>query len=110
MRLTRAFSLVELMIVMAIVGVLAAIAVPNYNNYKTRVVVTNVMEAARGPIEEQKKYYDIHGVFASRSQLNLPGTGGGCESCVEPSYFGNLSQYVVSAFMTTACNGKVLGF
>ena len=36
----KGFSLIELMIVVAIIGVLAAIAMPNYNQYVTRSRIT----------------------------------------------------------------------
>ncbi len=43
---TKAFSLIELMIVIAILGIVASLAIPAYNDYLTRAKVTNMISIA----------------------------------------------------------------
>jgi len=74
-QIQKGFTLIELMIVVAIIGILAAIAIPAYQNYTIRAQVTEGLTLAGGWKASIAEYYSQNGTFPTCSST----TGGaGC--------------------------------
>jgi type IV pilus assembly protein PilA len=69
----KGFTLIELMIVVAIIGILAAIAIPAYQNYTIRAQVTEGLNLADGWKTAVAEYYANLGAMPA-TQAALTGT------------------------------------
>jgi type IV pilus assembly protein PilA len=99
-RVQQGFTLIELMIVVAIIGVLAAVALPAYQDYTKRAQMSEVILAAsacRTTISE---------VIQTSSSSTLPGSGGwGCESSTSTSKFVNKIETDSTGKVTVTVQG-----
>lgn len=67
----KGFTLIELMVVIAIVGILAVVAVPLYKSHTARAQMSEALSLAEGQKHLVVEYFVEHGAFPSD---NLSGT------------------------------------
>ena len=97
-KIQSGFTLIELMIVVAIIGILAAIAIPQYQNYVARAQTSEALSLVSGAKVAVAEYLNVNSEFPA----------GNTEAGMEDA--GNIKgKYVSSVTVSTADTGTVAG-
>ena len=107
-KVQKGFTLIELMIVVAIIGILAAIAIPAYQNYTIRAQVTEGLTLADGYKTAIAEYYANHGSMPNLSNLTgVSAAVGKYESNI--SVTGGEILITYGGAVNATISGKILG-
>ena len=92
----KGFSLVELMVVLAIIGVLSAIAYPSYDSYMKKSRRADAKIALQAMADKQERFYLQNNTYTTNT-ANVGGTG------TEKNYYVlSIDSADVNAFALTA--------
>ena len=96
----KGFTLIELMIVVAIIGILAAVAIPSYQKYTKKAKFTEIVQATSPMKEAIDECVQSQGLISTTVAGCAPGSNG---VPVNPSPLGKIS----SISFDSAGGGKI---
>lgn len=99
----KGFTLIELMIVVAIIGILAAVALPAYQDYTTRAKVSEMILAASAGRTALAEAYATKGEFPDDT------SSADYVSSQSSQYVAGVSYAIVSSNAVITVSGRNLG-
>ena len=85
----RGFTLIELMIVVAIIGILAAVAIPAFMDYMKKSKKTEASLQLNKIMKNSKVYYNTNAAFVTGNGTILPATMTNCKGAVTTAWTGD---------------------
>lgn len=105
MKLQRGFTLVEIMIVVAIVGILSAVAIPMYSSYMAKGKLVDAQSSLTSARVKMEQYYQDHRTYVGAEVAQA--SGGACPAT--STYFSYACATTASTFTITASNSANQG-
>ncbi len=111
----KGFTLIELMIVVAIIGILAAVAIPAYQDYTTRAKVSEILTIASAARTSVAEYYISTGGYPATTTAAGISTDADQSDYVSDIAFATSSggtrlTYTLTDFGGAATNGKTFEY
>ncbi|HEZ4785576.1 TPA: pilin [Neisseria meningitidis] len=106
--LQKGFTLIELMIVIAIVGILAAVALPAYQDYTARAQVSEAILLAEGQKSAVTEYYLNHGKWPG----NNTSAGVATSSKIKGKYVEKVevaNGVITATMLSSGVNNEIKG-